>query len=849
MMRLVGRVKPSRVVLAAVAVLVLIGYLVVPRSFKRAPEDGPVYSNTLADFGAESNEHERVNIPSSRDSPPKSLHDLYSSHRDVRFEKAAAERKELLKKLREEDKDRRLSALDAQLGMGRNIPRRTVPKNENDPLSQSESLDPLLRNRPNVEPKSRAALMEQRKSKIFPAAKDKLKSWEEKKDPFADAKRRLLEKYMNPDPGVPGDELLVDDAAMLSEEQLEVVMGEEVERLSAKARLEQAKVRRGVPKMEEEQLREVRELDKYERRTEDEVKRGGARDRYLEMRKKALKEEEAGGGGGGDVNRRRDSNAINLSKKRTIKWKSQSAAAVTASKQPSVAVPPSWIKHLSPNPSLGSLDVEAYLGPQRMLQGQGDPMKRFQFNQVSSDAMPPDRHLKDIRDSSCQKSPDIYQSDLPAASVIICFHNEARSALLRTIVSVLNRSPAEFLQEIVLVDDASDDPEDGQQLTAIPKVTLIRLNERQGLIRARVRGSEVAKGPVLTFLDSHCEVVTGWLEPLLSRIKENNTRLVSPVIDIINKDSMVYTSASPTVKGGFGPNLHFKWDSMTASEIRNRKSRIEPIKTPTIAGGLFAIDKQWFQHLGTYDTQMEIWGGENVELSFREWMCGGSMEIHPCSHVGHIFRSAMPYTFGPGGNYHNTVGRNIRRTVEVWMDEYKGYYYETNPFAKDIPYGDISDRVALRERLHCKSFRWYLQNVYPEFKAPPIEDFTYGQLKLGDRCLDHAGLHSLQQPVFIPCLRWTLNTIGAQGWALTSAGLIKHQQLCLGYDYSAERLQLGGCSGQEPQQFEHLSTGHLVHRQLKKCVVSTLQDGSFYPSLAECNKDDTSQQWAFIIPT
>ena len=42
MMRLVGRVKPSRVVLAAVAVLVLIGYLVVPRSFKRAPEDGPV---------------------------------------------------------------------------------------------------------------------------------------------------------------------------------------------------------------------------------------------------------------------------------------------------------------------------------------------------------------------------------------------------------------------------------------------------------------------------------------------------------------------------------------------------------------------------------------------------------------------------------------------------------------------------------------------------------------------------------------------------------------------------------------------------------------------------------------
>ncbi len=48
---------------------------------------------------------------------------------------------------------------------------------------------------------------------------------------------------------------------------------------------------------------------------------------------------------------------------------------------------------------------------------------------------------------------------------------------------------------------------------------MVRLEERQGLIRARVRGTEEARGSVVTFLDSHCEVVTGWLEPLLSRIK------------------------------------------------------------------------------------------------------------------------------------------------------------------------------------------------------------------------------------------------------------------------------------------------------------------------------------------
>lgn len=33
-----------------------------------------------------------------------------------------------------------------------------------------------------------------------------------------------------------------------------------------------------------------------------------------------------------------------------------------------------------------------------------------------------------------------------------------------------------------------------------------------------------------------------------------------------------------------------------------------------------------------------------------------------------------------------------------------------------IDYGDISQRVALRKSLQCKSFEWYLDNVYPEMR-------------------------------------------------------------------------------------------------------------------------------------
>ena len=52
-------------------------------------------------------------------------------------------------------------------------------------------------------------------------------------------------------------------------------------------------------------------------------------------------------------------------------------------------------------------------------------------------------------------------------------------------------------------------------------VKIIRARERVGLIRARLMGAKEAKGKVLTFLDSHCECTDLWLEPLLTRIKQD----------------------------------------------------------------------------------------------------------------------------------------------------------------------------------------------------------------------------------------------------------------------------------------------------------------------------------------
>lgn len=62
------------------------------------------------------------------------------------------------------------------------------------------------------------------------------------------------------------------------------------------------------------------------------------------------------------------------------------------------------------------------------------------------------------------------------------------------------------------------------------------------------------------------------------------------------------------------------------------------------------------------------------------WQCGGSLEIVTCSHVGHVFRKATPYSF-PGGTG-QVINKNNRRLAEVWMDDFKDFFYIISPGAQ-----------------------------------------------------------------------------------------------------------------------------------------------------------------------
>ncbi|XP_074123534.1 polypeptide N-acetylgalactosaminyltransferase 11-like isoform X1 [Sminthopsis crassicaudata] len=346
--------------------------------------------------------------------------------------------------------------------------------------------------------------------------------------------------------------------------------------------------------------------------------------------------------------------------------------------------------------------------------------KQHGFNVLISNQLSYHRDVPDTRSMECKGKS--YPSSLPVASIIICFYNEVLSVLLRTVHSVIDHTPPHLLHEIILIDDHSEFDYLKEDLHKYIKenfpenVKLIRNYKREGLIRGRMIGATNATGEVLVFLDSHCEMNKMWLQPLLSAIQKDYRMVVCPLIDAINAYTLKY-KPSPILRGGFTWNLHFKWELVPPSNLQGPEGVAAPIKSPTMAGGIFAINRRYFFEIGQYDSGMNTWGGENLEISFRIWMCGGKLFIIPCSRVGHISRKMLSHK---AQEIMDSLQYNSLRLAHVWMDEYKEQFFLERPDLRRKGYGNISERVELRKTLGCKSFQWYLDNIYPELEIFPL---------------------------------------------------------------------------------------------------------------------------------
>lgn len=149
------------------------------------------------------------------------------------------------------------------------------------------------------------------------------------------------------------------------------------------------------------------------------------------------------------------------------------------------------------------------------------------------------------------------------------------------------------------------------------------------------------KGQVIIFLDANVEVNDGWFEPLLSRIASDRSVISVPRIDLISNHDLSYVESNQTLVYGlewdlfhyeYGiPNTfkqHYPHSFSLASlpdryplperEItRNHGDATAPYRSPAILGTVIAIDREFFFEIGGFDKGLELWGGDNSELSLR----------------------------------------------------------------------------------------------------------------------------------------------------------------------------------------------------------------------------------------
>ncbi|XP_059370655.1 polypeptide N-acetylgalactosaminyltransferase 17 [Carassius carassius] len=382
--------------------------------------------------------------------------------------------------------------------------------------------------------------------------------------------------------------------------------------------------------------------------------------------------------------------------------------------------------------------------------------EKYGYNAFLSDKISLDRSIPDYRPSKCKKA--FYSRDLPQISIIFIFVNEALSVILRSVHSAVNHTPAHLLKEIILVDDNSDDVQlKGPLEEYVNKrypglIKIVRNKKREGLIRARIEGWKVATGEVTGFFDAHVEFTPAWAEPVLSRIKENRKRILLPSIDNI-KDETFELERYENSGHGYNWELWCMYIS-PPKQWWDEGDTSAPIRTPAMIGCSFVVNREYFGELGLLDAGMDVYGGENIELGIRVWLCGGSMEVLPCSRVAHIARTKKPYH----SNIAFHTRRNALRVAEVWMDQYKSnVYLAWNLPIKNhgIDYGDISQRLALRKRLQCKNFEWYLDNIYPEMRRYNNTLF-YGEIhntNVTHLCVDQ-GIKENHTATLHPCHGW-----------------------------------------------------------------------------------------------
>ncbi|KAB0356917.1 hypothetical protein FD754_001073, partial [Muntiacus muntjak] len=354
---------------------------------------------------------------------------------------------------------------------------------------------------------------------------------------------------------------------------------------------------------------------------------------------------------------------------------------------------------------------------------------------------------------------------------------------------------------------------------------------------------------VLIYLDAHCEVAVNWYAPLVAPISKDRTICTVPLIDVINGNTYEIVpqgggDEDGYARGAWDWSMLWKRVPLTPREKRLRKTKTEPYRSPAMAGGLFAIERDFFFELGLYDPGLQIWGGENFEISYKIWQCGGKLLFVPCSRVGHIYRlegwqgNPPPVYVGSSPTLKNYV-----RVVEVWWDEYKDYFYASRPESKALAYGDISELKKFREDHNCKSFKWFMEeiayDITSHYPLPP-KNVDWGEIRGFETayCIDSMGKTNGGFVELGPCHRMG----GNQLFRINEANQLMQYDQCLTKGPDGSKVMITHCNLNEFKEWQYFKNLHrLTHIPSGKCLDRSEVLHQVF--ISDCDSSKMTQKW------
>lgn len=281
-------------------------------------------------------------------------------------------------------------------------------------------------------------------------------------------------------------------------------------------------------------------------------------------------------------------------------------------------------------------------------------------------------------------------------SVIIPAKSEGEN-LIDTVKAVRENSGG-LQPEIIVVDDASEDGAPQRLAARFAEDDLVQIIDGPdlGIARARNAGAEVARGEVLVFLDGHCFVPPGWLEPLVAPFADQKVGMTGPGFRSIR---------DPRARA-----CGITWADASLGNVWLPPETQGPV--PFHIGACQAVRADVFAAEGGFDPGMTRWGSEDVELCLRLWLMGYDVHAAPESEVYHLFRNARPYDVDTTLILYNHLRLALLHFDEARLEQVvarlQAFPASAGAIARAFTDGTLSDRDRMWSR-RVRDVDWVFQ--------------------------------------------------------------------------------------------------------------------------------------------